>query len=49
MLSNAHILGLAKDENEWNDPEKEKSKYVENPLINTSFFLPKIPHGLAWV
>jgi len=26
-----------KDENEWNGPDKEKPKYVEDPLINTRF------------
>jgi hypothetical protein len=26
-----------KDENEWNDPDREKPKYVEDPLINISF------------
>lgn len=38
FLSNAKIfLALVKDENEWNDPDREKPKYVEDSLINTSF------------
>jgi hypothetical protein len=31
------FLALVKDENEWNDPDREKPKYVEDPLISTSF------------
>jgi hypothetical protein len=26
-----------KDENKWNDPDREKPKYVEDPFINISF------------
>jgi hypothetical protein len=33
------FLALVKDENEWNDPDREKPKYVEHPLIGGGCYL----------
>jgi len=36
---------LVKDENKWNDPDSENPKYVEDPLINASFYI----ENVAWI
>jgi hypothetical protein len=39
------FLALVKDGNEWNDPDSENPKYVEDPLINASFFV----ENVTWI